>query len=161
MIQASLNTSMTMPINTGPDNRPPPPAKNENPLTDEQAMLVNETLSEFDVHTLTESNAQSIVATFSQAGIEPGKALETAMKEAGFDAKSLGHLAGVEPQVNHLEAGATGQVSLTSQMLDFLSEQLDKYSDNELTDENKALIMTAMQEEFGLETINNLLDVQV
>ena len=160
MIQ-SLGASNNVAANSAMSNRPP---KNDTPLTDDQATLISETLSEYDVNALTESDAQDIVAAFSEAGIEPGKALEEAMKESGFDAKNLGDLAGVGPNESIHGNGAPPppqQVSMSSDMLDFLSEQLDKFSDDELTDENKESIMMAMQEEFGLEATDYLLNVQV
>jgi hypothetical protein len=128
-------------------------------------LLVSEILSEFSPDTLTESDAKRIVVIFSEADVEPRKALEEAMKAANFDAKAVGDLAGVGPSKhNSATAGATQQLvqlnsRLTSQMLDFLSEQLDKYNDDELTQENKELIMTVMQEKFGPEKANYLLDV--
>lgn len=68
-----------------------------NSLTQGQSQLINETLSQFNANSLTESDARAIVSTFSEAGIRPGKELAKAMEEAGFDAKTVGELAGVSP----------------------------------------------------------------
>ncbi len=160
MIQTHMGFRPTGPANLNTSSSSQPPAKkNDAPLSDEQVQLVSETLSLFDPSELSQSDAMSIVETFAEAGIEPGRGLEEAMKEADFDAKTVGELAGVGPQ----EQGPPPpppQTSISSQMLDFLSEQLDKYGEGELSEENKISIMSAMQEEFGLEQSDYLLDVQ-
>jgi len=133
------------------------PAKQDKPLTEQQTQLVSDTLSQYDVDQLTQEDAISIVETFKEAGITPGKTLAEAMAQFEFDAKQVGELAGVKSN----EAGPPPpppQDSITSEMLDFLSEQLDKYGDGELSQENKESIMAAMQEAFSLQTSQHLLD---
>lgn len=65
-------------------------------LTTEQQQLIQDTLSEFDFENLTENDALSIVETFEAAGIQPGNALVEAMASAGFDARAVGEMAGVQ-----------------------------------------------------------------
>ena len=67
---------------------------NSNGLTTEQQETLTKVLSEFDSSNLSESDAQSIVNSFKEAGIEPSSALAEAMEAEGFDAKEVGDLAG-------------------------------------------------------------------
>lgn len=64
-------------------------------LTATQQALIEETLAQYDVENLSQNDAKAIVETFSEAGITPSYALESAMASAGFDAKEVGTLAGV------------------------------------------------------------------
>ena len=67
-------------------------------LTSSQLETISSVLAEYDTDNLSESDAQSIVAAFKEAGIEPSSELMSAMEEAGFDAQEVGTLAGVGPQ---------------------------------------------------------------
>lgn len=86
--------------------RPPPPASagNNNALNSEQTSLIEETLSGYDAKSLTEQDAQSIVETFADAGINPSAQFAELLTEAGFDVQELGSLAGAGE-------GATGAAS--------------------------------------------------
>lgn len=64
-------------------------------LTSTQLETISSVLSQFDASSLTQDDASSIVKSFQEAGIEPSTAMESAMKDAGFDAKEIGDLAGV------------------------------------------------------------------
>lgn len=63
-----------------------------------KADIIASVLENYDADNLSESDALEIVAAFKEAGIEPGSELESAMEEAGFDAKEVGTLAGVGPE---------------------------------------------------------------
>jgi hypothetical protein len=104
------------------------------PLTSEQTELMNETLAQFDPENLTAEDAQSIMQTFMDAGIQPGQEMEAIMAEAGFDAAELGELGRPEgerppgpppppPSGNSLE-----QVD-TEEVVSYLDELLAQYSE--------------------------------
>ena len=104
------------------------------PLTSEQTELMNETLAQFDPENLTAEDAQSIMQTFMDAGIQPGQEMEAIMAEAGFDAAEVGELGRPEgerplgpppppPSGNSLE-----QVD-TEEVVSYLDELLAQYSD--------------------------------
>ena len=76
---------------------PPPPPGSEAAITDEQQTALSEILAEYDSENLTEADAQSIVESLSEAGIQPGQAMASAISELGFDAAEIGDLAGVGP----------------------------------------------------------------
>jgi len=63
---------------------PPPRTGTEQNLTEDQQSLITETLSQYDVENLTEADALSIVEAFSEAGIQPGLALEKAVSSSFF-----------------------------------------------------------------------------
>jgi hypothetical protein len=61
-----------------------------------QLETISSVLENYDADNLSQSDAQSIVAAFEDAGIEPSAELASEMEEAGFDAKEVGSLAGVQ-----------------------------------------------------------------
>jgi len=64
-------------------------------LSSEQKALIEDVLSQYDADSLSKDDAKAIVEAFQEAGIEPSKALESAMSASGFDAKEVGTLAEV------------------------------------------------------------------
>jgi Ca2+-binding EF-hand superfamily protein len=91
-------------------------------ISSSQSETISSILSNYDASNLSEADAQSIVAAFEEAGIEPSEELVSAMEEAGFDAKEVGTLAGVGPQ-----GGGAGQMasSETSETYDSLDTNED------------------------------------
>lgn len=130
------------------------------PLTSEQTELMNETLAQFDPENLTAEDAQSIMQTFMDAGIQPGQEMEAIMAEAGFDAAEVGELGrpegerppGPPPSGNSLE-----QVD-SEEVVSYLDELLAQYSD-QLGEEDKEAILASVQEKFGLSEGDSLLSV--
>jgi len=143
-------------------NAIPPPPRNEQALTDEQQTVLSETLSELDSGNLTEQDALSIVEDFKEAGIQPGKALESAMTDLGFDAKKIGELANVEQQDRMPPPPPPPQQrneSITS-IVDYLTELLEqKLSDGEsLSDEEKEDIYSQVIEKFDLQEGDSIIN---
>jgi hypothetical protein len=64
-------------------------------LSSSQLALIEETLAQYDAESLSAEDAKEIVEIFSEAGITPSAALESAMSASGFDAREVGDLAGV------------------------------------------------------------------
>ena len=124
------------------------------PLTSEQTELMNETLAQFDPENLTAEDAQSIMQTFMDAGIQPGQEMEAIMAEAGFDAAEVGELGRPPPPPsgNSLE-----QVD-TEEVVSYLDELLAQYSD-QLGEEDKEAILASVQEKFALSEGDSLLSV--
>lgn len=61
-----------------------------NSLSTTQLETVSSVLENYDSNNLSANDASSIVSVFQSAGIQPGRALESAMSAAGFDAKDIG-----------------------------------------------------------------------
>lgn len=128
------------------------------PLTSEQKEQAIEVLEQFSADELSSDDALSIVESFSEIGIKPGAELEQIMADMGFDAKEIGGMA--------KDAGAQmppppppqSDVSNSSEMVDFLEELLANY-DEQLSDEDKTSILSAMQEKFSLANSDSLVDV--
>jgi len=148
---SSINSGMSM----------PPPPRSEQKLTEDQQSLISDTLSEFDVDSLTEADALSITAAFSEAGIEPGKEMEGAMSALGFDAKEIGELANVEsgnqppppPQQSAEEIS-----SMVSYLGELLEEKLTSNNSSELTDQDREAIYAKVMERFSLEAGDSIID---
>lgn len=67
-------------------------------LSSSQQETISSVLENYDTDNLTAEDAESIVAAFKEAGIQPGSELESALEEAGFDANEIGTLASVGPE---------------------------------------------------------------
>lgn len=144
MIDSISSTGMTMP--------PPPRPQGGASLSDDQKQLISDTLSQFDVDNLTEADAQSIVSTFQEAGIQPGKALAEAMEVAGFDAKSVGDLAGVQGPPQGRGPGGGGGVNFSEEVMKELYELLDQYYAEGVSETDQNSLLSSIQELFGSET---------
>ncbi|MDA7745872.1 hypothetical protein N8878_00885 [Psychromonas sp.] len=149
---SSINSGMSMP--------PPPPPRSEQALTEEQQTLISDTLSEFDVDSLTEADALSIIETFSEAGIQPGKEMESAFSELGFDAKSIGDLANVGGSAPMMqEPQSTAEISsMVSYLGELLEEKLASSNNAELTDQDREAIYAKVLERFSLEVGDSIID---
>lgn len=109
---------------------------NSTTLSTEQRNLIETTLSEFDASNLSAADASEIVSLFSEAGIQPGQELESALSNAGFDAREIGSLAAPQnssqegmppppppPPQNSTESG------INQSNLELLQSILEKYQD--------------------------------
>lgn len=73
-------------------DRPPRQEKEVDALTDEQVKTVKTILSDYDSDALTATDAKAIHEAFREAKIPGGKALDSAVDDAGFDSKKLREL---------------------------------------------------------------------
>jgi hypothetical protein len=148
-------------INSG-GSMPPPPRTEQN-LTGDQQSVISDTLSEFDVDNLTEADALSIVEAFSEAGIQPGLALEKAVADAGFDAKTIGELANVSEEGNRPPPPPPKQSSdEVSSMVEYLAELLEEKlasnNSDSLSDEDKQSILAQVFEKFDIEESDSIIN---
>jgi hypothetical protein len=142
----------------------PMPQRSEQSLTADQQTLISETLSEFDVDNLTQEDAASIIEIFSQAGIEPSEALETAISTSGFDAKTIGELANASEGGNRPPPPPPPQQStdeITS-MVDYLTELMEEKlatsNSSSLSEEDKQTILAQMIEKFDIEDGDSIIN---
>lgn len=133
-------------------------------LTDDQKALISDTLSQLDVDNLTEADALSIIETFSEAGIEPSKEMESALADLGFDAKQIGDLANVEggdrpapppPPPSQSEDEIS---SMATYLEDLLAETLEASNSTELSDEQRDSIYAQVMEKFGIEEGDSIIN---
>jgi len=121
-------------------------------LSNDQRQLITDTLSEFDADKLMEADAQSIVETFKEAGIRPGRELAELMSESGFDAKTVGELAGNEPPGNMTgQAGTTSPQSVQNLILsdddrEQLTSLVEQLYSGELEDDAKDDVLASIRE---------------
>lgn len=157
-------------INTGTQmNMPSNESRTEQTLTQDQQKLISDTLTEFDPDNLSESDALSIVESLSDAGIQPGKALESALSDLGFDAKSIGDLAGVSgpengdrPPPPPPAAQSSEEVSdLIDYLTELLEEKLAESSAESLSEEDKDSIYAQVSEKFGFENDSSMINLKV
>ena len=141
-------------------------SRTEQALTAENQQLISDTLSQFDPDNLTEADALTIVETLSEAGIQPGQGLETALSELGFDAKSIGDLAGVSQSEGSRPPPPPPQQSTEeiSELVDFvttlLEEKLAESSDDSLTDEDRESIYAQINEKFGFDNDDSIINLK-
>lgn len=58
-------------------------------LTDEESQFIQDLLEDYDAENLSSTDAQDIMQALKEGGIMPGAGLESALSDAGFDAKTL------------------------------------------------------------------------
>ena len=123
---------------------------NSSSLSADQRQLIEDTLAEFDSDQLTEADALSIVEIFSEAGIQPGREMAQAMSASGFDAKSIGDLAGVGgPQQGMPPPPPPSQgLNISDEMLQSLNELLNEYYSGDLTEEEQQTALSSIMEIF-------------
>ncbi|MBU2871546.1 hypothetical protein KO502_12770 [Colwellia sp. E2M01] len=144
---------------------PPPPKSgsgSEKSLTTEQQSLITETLAQFDVENLTEADAQSIVETFSQAGIQPSSSFEQVLADSGFDAKSIGELAGVSEDGNRPppppKQSSEEITSIVEYLTELMEEKLAESNNSKLTDEDRQSILDQVSEKFDLDAGDSIIN---
>ncbi len=138
------------------NNRLPPP------LTSEQQTLISDVLSLYEPEKLTQEDANEIVNLFSEAGISPGKQLEELMAAQGFDAKSVGELAGVEKRKSAPPPPKPPSADLNvDQLVDFLEELMADKVGGSLSDEDKLQIYEELSQRFGIEQGEQLVSIKV
>lgn len=121
--------------------QPPRPQAQAEPLSDEQKSLIEETLASYDSEGLSQADAQSIIETFQEAGIQPSQELEQVMSEFGFDAKSIGETAGMQPPPPPPANEGAASLDITDEVLQNLNDLInDYYSDNLSDDEREAAL---------------------
>jgi len=149
-------------ISTGSTFIMPAIASSEKALSEEQQILIADTLSEMDSDNLTESDALNIIQTFSDAGIEPGKEMQSALSNLGFDAKEIGDLANVQggdrPAPPPPPQSEEEISSVTSYLEDLLEEALAANDATELSEEQRDSIYTQVMEKFGIEEGDSIID---
>ncbi len=135
-----------------------PPRRTEQALTSDQKDNVKSILEQFSADNLTADDANSIVSSFADLGITPSKELEQLMSDSGFDAKSIGDMANVKNNQMPPPPPPQQTVSNSNEMVSFLEDLLKNF-DQQLTDDDKNSILSAVQEKFGTNQNNSIIDV--
>lgn len=129
-------------------------------ISEDQKQQLQSVLEDFSVDNLNSEDATSIVESIKELGISPGRELETLLAESGFDAKSIGDMAGVGESKMPPPPPPQSSGENATEMVNFLEQLLEEY-DGELSSENKDSIIAAVQEKFGITDIDSLVSVQV
>jgi hypothetical protein len=133
-----------------------------NSLTSDQKELIEETLSQYDASSLSADDAKAIVEAFAEAGIEPSKALESAMSTSGFDAKEVGDLAGAGQAGGGRPAGgpppppSDEELSTITDLLESLLS--DEEEDDETTTTSTSTTSSSPYEDTSFTAFNTILD---
>ncbi len=124
-------------------------------LTRNQKQLISDTLSEYDANNLTRKDIFSIVSTFADTGILPGRELAELMETAGFDARLVGGMAGIQesPTGQEMVGGqANGNgFNLSEELIQDLYTLLDQYYAEDTTDDQHRTLMKSFQDLLGPE----------
>jgi len=136
------------------------PAKPQE-MTSDQKSQIEDILEQYSADSLSAEDALSIVKSFEELGITPGQKLEQVMADKGFDAKSVGEMAGLQGPGGEggMPPPPQKEVSNSTEMVSFLEEILENYGE-QLSDEDKDSILTAVQERFGMEDSNSLINLK-
>jgi len=128
-------------------------------MTTEQKEKAIEILGQFSTDNLSGNDASSIVEGFSELGIAPSQELEQLMADNGFDAKGVGEMALENGSKMPPPPPPQNNVSNSSEMVSFLEELLEDY-DEQLSDNDKDSILSAVQEKFGMNSNESLVSVK-
>lgn len=119
-------------------------------LSQYQRQVIEQTLADYDPENLSQADALSIVGVLGDAGITQGRDLTDAMSNFGFDAKTVGDMAGVgqnssDGSTTQLSGVSVQALDISQEMLQQLDELITDYYDADLTDEEKASALYAIQ----------------
>ena len=143
------------------------------PLSQDQLSGLSKVLEQYDPDTLSQSDAEDIVAQIKGLGIEPGKGLATAMGESGFDAGQIGGQANVgksgppPPPPGGGQGGGPGGAggpggqsgTVNSEAITALTLLMEDYTGEDISDDDWNDILTAMDDS-GYDMTQSLLDVK-
>jgi len=139
-------------------SQPVMPAKQE-AMTADQKSQVSDILDQYSVDSLSSDDASSIVKSFEELGITPGQELEQVMADKGFDARSVGDMAGLQESGEGRMPPPKNEVSNSAEMVSFLEEILESYGE-QLSEDDKDSILTAVQEKFGMDDSDSLIHLK-
>ena len=128
-------------------------------LTTEQKKLVEETLSKYASDKLSEADAADIVNTFSTAGIQPGKDLESAMKASGFNARNVGDLARSGNRPPPPPESEYQNIDL-KELVDYIEDYLSQVDEDSTTNNNLSLYEN-IKSHFGLDDNQSIINILV
>lgn len=123
-------------------------------LSQEQRQLIEETLAKYDAQNLTSPDASAIVEIFSEAGIQPGRAMAEVMAEFGFDARSVGDMAGIGPARGEGPPpppggnGGVQKLNISDEMLQELNTLLTDYYGEDQAEDQRASTLDAIKDIF-------------
>jgi hypothetical protein len=95
-------------------------------LSTSQLDTISSVLENYDASNLSASDAQSIIESFEEAGIEPSSELASAMEEAGFSAQEVGDLAGGKQGGMPPPPPSEEEITSVSSLLDSLLTSTDE-----------------------------------
>lgn len=126
-----------------------PQGNSQQSITQDQLKIIEDTLAKYDPENLTRAEASSIVELFNDSGIQPGRELADAMSEFGFDARSVGDLAGVggPPQGGAEMAPDANPVTLniSDEMLQQLNDLLSEFYSDDLAEDDRDITLSAIK----------------
>jgi len=125
-------------------------------ITESQTAKLQEILSNFDPESLSTEDAAEIVSQIRDLGIQPGRELAEELKSAGFDPRELREAASVEGQ----RRPPPPPPSVNEATFNALSEILEGYDLNALSEEDKTNILSSLAEQgVGRSYENKIIDI--
>ena len=130
-------------------------------LSNEQKEMITYILSDYDSSMLSETEAKELVYMFQDAGINPSRDLADVLETNGFDARSIGELAGVpEPHTKDEEALLPNRSGVNQGNLQLLQSILEQYPDISNLSTQEQLTLSDRLLETGLLEPGALIDTQ-
>jgi hypothetical protein len=130
-------------------------------LTDEQKAKVKDILSKYDPNNLTDADTKSIMDAFKQAGIQPSKDLQDAIKADGFGSTKLSKMLkphGHKPPEGSANSSSSSSNSINTSALQSLQDILSQYDLNNMTSDQQTDLLSKLSDS-GLLTSGNTIDI--
>ena len=119
-------------------------------FTDEEKSTVASILEDYDPSDLTAEDAQAINESFNEAGIVPGFGLFEAIQDAGFDGETIRALdpssPAERPKGPPPPPPSGGIAGLNTEALTELQSILEKYSLDDLSEEDEEQLIAELDE---------------
>lgn len=147
---------------------PPPPSNfggglsqaQPQKLSTEQQEQISDILSDYDADNLSDADASSIVSQIEDLGITPGRALESAFSDAGFDARAVGEQAGVG-KGGPGGKGGPAENKVDEALLEVVADALESFDSSDEDVTSFVDLLSSKLEEAGFDTSKPLFDLSV
>lgn len=145
---------------------PPPRGGGSKELSSDQEALLEEVLAEYDLENLSASDLESLAADIEETGIDVGRGLGDALRDAGVSSEDLSQLKEISesnsasssaPPPPPPEAGQGG-FSINEELLSALTSLSESLSSNEEVDNDAISALQELLEKNGIPPKGSIVD---
>ncbi len=143
---------------------PPPRGGGSKELSSDQEALLEEVLAEYDLENLSASDLESLAADIEETGIDVGRGLGDALRDAGVSSEDLSQLKEIS-ESNSASSSAPpspeagqGGFSINEELLSALTSLSESLSSNEEVDNDAISALQELLEKNGIPPKGSIVD---